>query len=170
MSDRDALAAAFEAAFAARAPHIALHPERGEDRPFLLDLFRATYPWTDTVPAPLLDLQAHTHNAHCRTAYPDAMYRILTKDGEPVGRIVYDWAPGERAMGVDIALLPKVSGTGIGAALLRAWTDTADAAGIPCRCTVRADNPARQIYAHMGFAVDGGDPHAMVTMSRPVGG
>lgn len=171
MTDARALADAYEAAFRARAPHISLRPERDDDRPFLVTLFKATLPWADALPAPLLDMQAATHNGHCRTAYPAAMYRILERGCEPVGRIALDWVPGDHTMGVDIAILPEIAGTGVGSALLRAWIATADAAGIVCRCTVRADNPARQIYARLGFVTDDGDPGgAMVRMSRPLGG
>lgn len=169
--DRDAFASAFDAGFVARAPHLAIRPEVAEDRAFLFDLFAATYPWADGMPRQLVEMQAASHNAHCRAAYPLAMYRILTHGDAPVGRIALDWVEGDHSMGVDIAVLPEHAGTGVGSAMLRAWIDLADAAAIPCRCTARADNPARQIYAKLGFVTLDDDPYAgMVKMERPVGG
>lgn len=168
--DREAFAAAFDTGFIARAPHIGIRPEAEADRAFLFDLFAATYPWADAMPSQLVEMQAQSHNAHCRAAYPAALYRILMADQIPIGRIALDWVPGDHTMGVDIALRPEHAGTGVGSAMLRAWIDLADRDAIPCRCTARADNPARQIYARLGFvALPGGPDEAMVKMERPVG-
>lgn len=169
---RGDLASAFDDGFLARAPHLGIRPETEDDKAFLLHLFKATFPWPGALPLPLLEMQAATHNAHCRTAYPDAMCRILTRGGAPVGRIALDWVPGDHTMGVDIAVLPEIAGSGVGSAMLRSWMATADAVALPCRFTVRADNPARRIYAHLGF-VDESDvsPYdTSVRMFRKAGG
>jgi ribosomal protein S18 acetylase RimI-like enzyme len=165
------LAAAFDAEFRARAPHLDIRPERDDDRPFLTELFIAGLPLRDLLPRPMLEQQASTFSAHNAAAFPHATQRIVTRDGAPIGRIMLDWSPGDHSYGVDIAVLPEVMGQGVGSAILRAWLATADAAGLPCRFNVFSSNPARDIYARLGFvAVDEVPGAPYVQMARPAGG
>lgn len=171
MSDSTGFAAAYDAAFRARAPHLEIRPEQEADGPFLTALFVAASPLKDALPRPMLEQQAAIAEAHWSSTYPDAPRRIVTRNGEPVGRIILDWVVGSHSFGVDIAVLPQAAGQGVGSALLRAWLDTADAAGLPCRFFVFAANPARAIYRHLGFADCDEDPNdPYLQMTRPVGG
>ena len=165
------LAAAFDAEFRTRAPHLDIRPESDDDHPFLTDLFIAGSPMRDLLPRPMLEQQASTFSAHNAFAFPHATRRIVTQKGRAIGRIMLDWSPGDHSYGVDIAVLPEVMGQGVGSAILRAWLATADAAGLPCRFNVFSTNPARDIYARLGFvAVDEDTGAPYVQMIRPVGG
>jgi GNAT superfamily N-acetyltransferase len=67
----------------------------------------------------------------------------------------------------EIALVQQVQGRGIGSHLVRQVLLDAYHRGVPVRLSVFADNPARRLYARLGFAVIGGE-HPRVTMEwRP---
>ena len=104
------------------------------------------------------------------SAYPEAMRRIVSAGPRPIGRIVVDWTQEGVSHGVDIAVDPDHRASGAGLHMLRAWLGAADRLGTPCRLTVRADNPARRIYARLGFATAQApaDHDPLVVMSRPV--
>jgi hypothetical protein len=67
--------------------------------------------------------------------------------GLPAGRMIVDWTPTDHVQGIDTGY----RATGAGLHLLRAWLDVSDAMSKPCRLTVLAANPARGIYARLGF-------------------
>ncbi|HEX6939117.1 MAG TPA: GNAT family N-acetyltransferase, partial [Longimicrobiales bacterium] len=68
----------------------------------------------------------------------------------------------------DIALLPEHRGRGIGTALLEALIAEADAAGKPVSIHVEQYNPARRLYARLGFR-EVEDLGVYVFMERPPG-
>ena len=101
-------------------------------------------------------------------AYPIAMRRIVCDGARPIGRIVVDWTREDMSHAVDIAVDPERRASGAGLHLLRAWIAAADALGLPCRLMVRADNPARRIYARLSFvaAQDTRPDEPVVVMTR----
>jgi len=142
---------AFEAAFAARASGgLKVRPEQAGDAQFLRGLFLATNTVRAVLPAPLLAQQADLQLAAFRSNYPDAMRRIAVGPQGPIGRIIIDWS-GRAAHCADVAVHPAHAGRGVGTALLRAWIDVATQHGLACTLTVQPDNPARALYARLGF-------------------
>jgi GNAT superfamily N-acetyltransferase len=164
-------AEAFDDAFARRAPKLAIRAETEADAPFLRDLFARCSPMRDALPPELLAHQAWMQDASHRSAHPAAMRRIVVAEGLPVGRIIVDWTPTDHSRGIDIAVDPDYRATGAGLHLLRAWLDVADALRKPCRLTVLAVNPARGIYARLGFvaAQDLSYGQPLLVMTRQVG-
>lgn len=162
-------ARAFDAAFATRAPAgLEVRPEADADAAFLRELFLASYPLRDVLPEPVLTQQIGLRLAAFRDSFPGAMRRIVVGPDGPIGRIIIDWAHEAQSHCVDIAVRPADGGRGVGTALLRAWIDVAAARGLTCTLTVAADNPARALYAKLGFqpALDYADGPGIV-MSRP---
>ncbi len=169
MIDAAELESAYDAAFAAHAPRgLRVRPEAATDEAFLRELFLSTYPLRDVLPAPLLAQQADLRIAAFRDGVPGAMRRIVEDAGGPVGRIVVDWNAPEGSLCVDIAVRPAAGGRGLGTALLRAWIDVAAGRGLGCTLTVEPDNPARALYARLGFqeAPDSMGA-ALIAMARP---
>lgn len=159
---------AFDAAFRARAPDLDCRPERESDRAFLAGLFLACSPMADLLPEPLMRLQAALQYDGYAAAYPRAMRRIVLSEGSPIGRLIVDWGPPDTHC-IDIAVLPDRRATAAGPHLLRAWLAVADTIGSPATLSVRADNPARRLYARLGFvAIANAVPDAMIAMTRPV--
>lgn len=171
MDDRHRRASAFDRAIGRAAPPLSVRAETASDNPFLHGLFVRCSPLAGVLPAAMLDQQAGLHERGHRRDFPDAMRRVAIVDGQPVGRLVIDWAAA-CSWCVDVAVLPDRAGAGIGTSLLRAWLAVADAAALPTGLTVRRDNPAWRLYARLGFVAASDDdpdaPHA--TLRRPVVG
>ncbi len=90
---------------------------------------------------------------------------MILVGGEPAGRLyVARWAEELRI--VDIALLPRFRGRGVGTTLLRGLMDEADAAGKPLSIHVEVNNPARSLYDRLGFE-EAEDRGVYVLMRRP---
>jgi ribosomal protein S18 acetylase RimI-like enzyme len=164
-------ASAFDVAFSARGPAgYLVRPERDDDEGFLRALFLASFPLRDMLPAPMLAQQADFQFAAFRNNYPGAMRRIVADAEAPVGRIVIDWS-GQTSHCVDVAVHPRHGGRGIGTALLQAWIDASARQGLACTLLVAPDNPARALYARLGFRETPGEPGGLdevgVPMLRP---
>jgi ribosomal protein S18 acetylase RimI-like enzyme len=147
-------AAAFDAAFRRRGlAGLTVRAESDGDAAFLRALFLANAPMRDLLPAPLLAQQADLQVAAFRHALPQAMRRIvLDEAAAPVGRIIIDWGRSpEVSHCVDIAMRPTHGGRGVGTALLQAWIEVANGLGLACTLEVAPDNPARALYARLGF-------------------
>jgi ribosomal protein S18 acetylase RimI-like enzyme len=158
----------FEAAFLRRAQQLAIRAETDDDQAFLQKLFAACFPLANVMPEALLAMQAHAQYQSHLTAYPGAMRRIVSEGEQPIGRIMVDWGANGLSHGVDIAVLPEARNSMAGLHLLRAWLDAADRCGFACSLEVLANNPARRIYARLGFRADESrDDAAVVRMTRP---
>lgn len=94
------------------------------------------------------DAQDHEY----RRANPDGSFDVIEVDGRPAGRLYVDVRPGDVRI-VDIALLPDFRGRGIGTTLIEELQDQASAAGRIVSIHVESHNPARELYARLGFEV-----------------
>jgi ribosomal protein S18 acetylase RimI-like enzyme len=162
----------FDAAFVARAPAgLFVRPESDDDAAFLRELFLASYPLRDLLPEPVLTQQVELRLATFRQGFAEAMRRIVVGPDGPIGRIIVDWGHPAGPHCADIAVRPADGGRGVGTALLRAWIDVAEPYGLACSLTVATDNPARGLYARLGFQEQPGEPglpgELGVAMARP---
>lgn len=121
------------------------------------------------VPA-LLALREATMRAHMLNSgadvSPDSMrgrllhgYRhaqVLLHDGRIVGLLKLDRS-GEDYVVMQIQLAPELQGRGLGEILLREYIAEAHAAGRDVTLHVLKANPARGLYARLGFVVEGED-------------
>jgi GNAT superfamily N-acetyltransferase len=127
------------------------------DLPFLARLYASTrmeelapVDWPETQKAAFLQMQFDAQHAHYRQHYHGTDWLVILRDGEPVGRLyLARWRHEHRI--VDIALLPAHRGEGLGTALLRDLLDEAAAAGKDVTIHVEKFNPARTLYARLGF-------------------
>ncbi len=69
----------------------------------------------------------------------------------------------------EIALLPEAQGRGIGTRLVRDVLQAAQRRGVPVRLSVFTSNPARVLYARLGFRVTGIEEPRMAMEWRPDG-
>jgi GNAT superfamily N-acetyltransferase len=151
MIDGPAAAAAFDAILAAQSPWLAVRPEGTADAPFLRTLFLEANPLAGLLPPVLLEQQADIRLASFRDNYPRAMRRIFEVDSSPIGRIIVDWTAPEGSLCADLAVRPEYRRRGVASAALDAWKTVADVRGLACALTVLQDNPARRLYARLGF-------------------
>ena len=136
-----------------------LRPEQGADEAFRFALYCDTRPDLAVLPPPVRDgilrMQFNAQTSGYRGQYPGARYDIVELDGEPIGRVVRDYADGSLHL-VDIALLAARRRGGAGTALMRAMMNEAAAAGIAMRLMVASDNPgAARLYGRLGFVSQG---------------
>jgi ribosomal protein S18 acetylase RimI-like enzyme len=134
-----------------------MRPARADDEPLLARLFAdarggelRSAGLGELEVELLLGIQRRAQEAEYRAAYPQAEHSIVEVGGEPVGRIVIDRRPGEVRI-VDIALLERCRGQGIGSRLLRALQADAAATGRMLGLCVARGNPAARLYARLGF-------------------
>jgi GNAT superfamily N-acetyltransferase len=136
---------------------IALRPITPEDDSFLAGVYASTRldelavtGWSDEEKAIFCRRQFDAQSAHYCENYPGASLQVIERAGEPIGRLyVAHWESEIRIM--DIALLPKHRGTGIGTQLIRELQDEARAAGKTLTIHVERFNRALQLYERFGF-------------------
>jgi ribosomal protein S18 acetylase RimI-like enzyme len=135
-----------------------LRPARPEDREFLLAVYASTraeelapVPWTGEEKAAFLRMQFEAQDVHYRAHYDGATYDVIEVDGVLAGRLYLHRTPKEIRL-VDIALLPRFRGTGIGTRLLADLVAEAEGRGVPLTIHVEISNPARRLYQRLGFA------------------
>lgn len=87
---------------------------------------------------------------------------IVEERGQPIGYVCV-LHQEDRDFIEEIALVQQAQGRGIGTDLLRRVLRAARTRDVPVRLSVFADNPARGLYARLGFDVIGGE-HPRVTM------
>jgi RimJ/RimL family protein N-acetyltransferase len=153
-----------EAPASLAAAGISLRPVVEADRPFLEHLYRlvrweefAPTGWPDATKIAFLADQFEFQRRHYERAYPDAEFHLIVHGPEPIGRIYVDRSGRDLAL-IEISLLPEWRGRGIGAALLGCLQQEVGA-GLRERVSLQVspDNPARRLYARMGF-VDAAPP------------
>jgi ribosomal protein S18 acetylase RimI-like enzyme len=142
-------------------PRARLRPATPADADFLLDLYTSTraaelaaLPLGPVQKAAFVRQQYEAQDAHWRARFPDAERSIVTIGAASVGRLYVDRSAVEVRL-VDIALVPEVRGRGLGRSLLTDLVGQAAAAGLPVRLSVVSGNPARRLYARLGFRSTG---------------
>lgn len=98
----------------------------------------------------LLRVQWMAQRGDYSARYGHGRHQLVLVEGEPVGRLWVARGEGELRL-VDVALLPRFRGSGLGTELVRALQAEATEAGLPLRLSVARDNPARRLYARLGF-------------------
>jgi len=127
------------------------------DLPFLERLYASTraeelaaVPWPPEAKQAFLAQQFRAQHAHYQLHYTDTDWLVILSAGEAIGRLYIARWPHEHRV-VDIAFLPEHRGQGLGGALMRDLVEEAGAAGKPLTIHVEKNNPARRLYARLGF-------------------
>jgi len=135
---------------------IGLRPAAADERALLLAIYASTraremarVPWSEEQKAGFLSMQFEAQDRHYRT-YPNPEFLLIVRRGEPAGRLYLCRTARELRI-MDITLLPPFRGAGIGGAILRDLQEQARAGGQSLTIHVEPDNPARTLYARLGF-------------------
>lgn len=141
------------------AARVALRPVEAGDAGFLRQVYAGTRArelalvnWTEDQKDAFLNMQLMAQDHHYRRQYPDADYWVVLVDGQPAGRYYVD-RNQDRIVIVDISLLPRHRGQGVGTSLLEATLQDARAAGLPVVLHVEMSNPAAGLYRRLGFTM-----------------
>jgi ribosomal protein S18 acetylase RimI-like enzyme len=138
-------------------PTIRLRPVQPEDEPFLLAVYASTREeemaqtgWSHADIAAFLRMQFLAQQTYYLEQYDNATYSVIEADGQLAGRLyVARWPDDIRVM--DIALLPAWRGRGIGTRLLQSIIAEGRETGRKVSIHVEIFNPARHLYARLGF-------------------
>jgi ribosomal protein S18 acetylase RimI-like enzyme len=141
-------------------PVISLRPATAADRDFLRDLYAGTragelalVPWDSAAKRTFVEHQFHAQDVHYRRYYAEATFAVVEVAGERAGRLYVDRGEDDIRV-MDITLLPAFRGLGVGTQLLRTLIDEAQASGRTASIQVAHANPARALYARLGFETD----------------
>jgi ribosomal protein S18 acetylase RimI-like enzyme len=155
-------------------PRIALRAQIADDEPLLMRVYASTrerelaaLPWYEEQRRLFVRSQFEAQQRHYRAAHPQASFDVVVVDGVDAGRIYVDRAAHELRL-IDISLLPRFRGAGIGARLLRDLIAEAHARGVPVGLHVQRDNPALRLYERLGFELLADDGVYLSLACRPV--
>lgn len=128
-----------------------------QDMPFLSRLYRSTREdelsrtsWTEIEKQAFSDMQFNAQHEHYQKHYPDALWLIIEKDNQPIGRLYLERWNSEHRI-IDIAISPEARGKGIGGAILRDLLDDAAKDHKNVGIHVEKANPAMALYRRLGF-------------------
>lgn len=138
---------------------VSYRPFCGDDLPFVSDLYASTrreeiavVGWPEDVQAQFLAQQAAAQHSHYSIHFADAEWLIIERDERPIGRLYLRETPGDLHI-VDISLVPDSRGQGIGGAILEDVLALARSSGRGVTIHLERNNPARTLYARLGFAL-----------------
>jgi len=136
---------------------VTLRPATHRDAELLYQIYASTreeelapLDWDASVKEAFLRQQFQAQDSYYRATFTGATYDLILDGDHVLGRLYVN--RGEHAwLVLDIALLPKYRGNGIGTRLLRQVIADAQAAGKPVQIHVEQLNPARRLYERLGF-------------------
>lgn len=138
---------------------ITLRRQTEDDVPFLSRLYvslrweevQRVPHWDDAIRLAFLEDQYRKQHSHYTTYYTRSDFFIVEEKGVPVGRLLLDRGHPSDLRVVDIAFLPEARGRGFGGAFLTAVQEEARAEGKKVSIHVEQENPAKRLYARLGF-------------------
>lgn len=141
--------------------HISLRPANLADRELLQAIYESTrigeFLAAGFEAENVRDLLSHQfsmQDKHYRRRYPNAYFDIVLSGMTPVGRLYHDWS-GEEARVIDIALLPRHRGNGIGTRLMTIIVAEAARRSMDVTLSVENENPVKSLYQRLGFEKTG---------------
>lgn len=141
--------------------HVSLRLMRAGDEFVFRQLYAGTramelqaVPWTPAVKQEFCDQQYTLQDRHYRAHYAQFLPLAVCAGEEVIGRF-YLGEFDDVLIAMDIIIAPQWRRHGIAALLFEIVTRHADACRIDTRLHVEPDNPARQLYARLGFTAVG---------------
>lgn len=128
-----------------------------DDLPFLERLYASTreeelavVSWTPEQKTAFLRMQFAAQHAHYQAHYAGAQFSVIERNGQPAGRLYVLRTPADFRV-IDLALLPRYRGHGIGSGYLYALIHEAAQIGAQVSIHVERNNPALRLYQRLGF-------------------
>jgi ribosomal protein S18 acetylase RimI-like enzyme len=134
-----------------------LRPVEAGDDEFVYQVYASTrademalVDWSDEQKEAFLRAQVNAQTAHYKIHFPTAEQSIIQRENVPVGRLILNRLEDMIHI-IDIALLPEARNTGIGTAVMNEIMEEAAQGHRPVMLRVEFFNPARRLYARLGF-------------------
>jgi RimJ/RimL family protein N-acetyltransferase len=136
----------------------ALRLERPDDDEFLFALFRANnidilglMGLPDAMVEQLIRFQYRSQTATYRTLYPDAVFSIIEREDETIGRLI-EHDERDVVYFVDFVLIPERQSQGLGSAFIRALMDEWAGRGRGVRVEILTNNePSLKMCRKLGM-------------------
>lgn len=145
---------------------LAIRPARPADKAFLEKLHRDQREDLKMIDADkayieeLIDMQLLAQTTGYGGQYPNALYFIVEKAGERVGKLTLDWG-GNEARVVDLGFVKKAQGKGFGQSILLSLLAACGPARCPLAVSCAANNVALQKWlTDHGFLPEPAEPGA----------
>ncbi len=141
-----------------------IRPSKPVDQPFLEQLHDTTRSDLKLIDGDrdfvdgIIQLQFRAQSEGYGSQFPNAMYFVVEKQQERIGKVTIDFGPNEVRL-IDIAFIPEARGKGYGEEVLRSLQQAATQVGTPLTLTVQASNVgAKSLYTRLGFVVESAMP------------
>ena len=103
----------------------------------------------------LLAMQYKIQKQAYQLQFPDAENLIIWMEKEKIGRLIVNRSATDLRL-VDISLLPKFRGSGVGTKIITDLQNEAGEKNLPLTLTVAQNNPAAfRLYQKLGFQITG---------------
>lgn len=129
-----------------------------EDEQLLFEIYASTraeemslVPWNDEQRLAFLKMQFEAQQNHYAEKYPGANHNIILVDDKAVGRIYVARMEDEIRI-VDLTLLPRDRGNGVGTYLLMQLISEATTKVRPLRIYVETFNRSLKLFERLGFS------------------
>ena len=117
------------------------------------DLLAVVEDWDEAQQNVFVRFQFKAQQDQYRSNYPDAHFNIIILASEVIGYI--HTAQGDEIRLIDVTLLPRHRNRGIGQALIQDLLDKGERLQKHVSLHVQHGNPARRLYARLGFIETG---------------
>ena len=136
---------------------ITLRDADPNDAPFLFAVYASTraeemalVPWNEEQRQGFLRMQFDAQHAYYHEQFPDAEYKVILAEGEPVGRFFV--ARDEKMIHIlDLAVLPERRRNGVGSTLIQGLITEAETSGKTLQIYVESFNPSLCLFERLGF-------------------
>lgn len=136
---------------------IELRPVKESDNLFIESVYRSAREaelektnWTELQKESFIIMQSMAQLAEYKTKFPGALYQLITYNKQDAGRL-YTWENDSEIRLIDITLLPKYRGKGIGSSLLKDLIIRSNKVKKKISLHVEPANTALQLYTRLGF-------------------
>ena len=137
-----------------------IRPSRDNDKGFLESLHRSTREDLRQIDGEkdfiesLIEMQFRAQTEGYSEKFPNAMYFIIEKHGERIGKVTLNFGVDEIRI-VEIAFIPEARGRGLGESVIQSLMVCAKKVRAPLTLAVFQQNiPAKRLYHKLGFFVD----------------
>lgn len=106
--------------------------------------------WTELQKKAFILMQLTAQSAEYKKKFPEGVFQVIIFNKQSAGRY-YTWESNAEIRLIDITLLPKYRGKGIGTTLLKELLIRADTVQKKISLHVDPASPALQLYLRLGF-------------------
>ncbi|WP_185843481.1 GNAT family N-acetyltransferase [Pseudoalteromonas luteoviolacea] len=136
-----------------------IRPSTASDKPFIEKLHREVRQDLQCIDGEqdfiesIVDMQLKAQTQGYGAQYPNAMYFIIEKHNEPIGKATLDFGHNEIRL-IDIGFLIAARGHGFGRAIIQSFQHCAAQSAVPLTLSVLSHNlSVKRLYLELGFQV-----------------